>query len=113
MITKTEATGSGGGGGASVVPISGNVNGTQLVASPTFGTAPYTYLWSEAQNIQQRFIGATQTQVPSTPLNLSILGINISGVIDGYGTSVMWKCEVTDSLGAKGVGYFTNVSPSG
>ncbi len=109
-ITKTEA---GGGGGASVVPISGNGSGTQLVANPTFGTAPYTYLWSEAQNIQQRFITATQTQTPSTPLNLAVLGISIVGALDSYGTSVMWKCEVTDSLGAKGVGYFTNVSPSG
>jgi hypothetical protein len=110
-ITKTEA--GGGGGGASYVPISGNASGTQLIAAPTFGTAPYTYLWSEAQNIQQRFLTASQTQVPSTPLNLVILGINIVGVLDGNGTSVMWKCVVTDSLGAIGVGYFTNVSPSG
>jgi len=112
--TKTIVTIAGGGGGAVVsVVINGNPTGTQMLASATGGTAPYTYLWSEAQNIQQRFNAATaQVQTPSTPLNLAVLGINITGALDAYGTSVMWKCIVTDSLGNKGIGYYTNASPS-
>lgn len=105
-ITKTEASGGGGGANMIVTLVGvGNLAGT-ITATVTGGTAPYTYVWSQAQNNRNIHQNGGMEQIGTPNPSGDILAITNNAVFDGIGSAVLWQVVVTDSLGNKAVGHY-------